>query len=547
MRYARLLLSGLGLLVFQVASAARETKIVTTGLVSDHQTNATQSEAKRDFADLARLIQRTKDRTSHQSGTAIAVIKDGRILYEGYFGFADIQNKIPVDRSTAFYLASATKPFLALNTLLLANQGKLNTHANLPMLFPKLAFRGFDAKAITIGDLLTHTSGIDNQPLVWATALSGVHNVNTRYALIAQSMPNQAAAHGKFDYTNVGYNILSVWLDRKFQTPWQRQLRANIFQPLGMTHTSAYISEAHEKAWPLAKPYSVLSAHRNVPLYLKKADSTMQAAGGLVATAPDVATFLTVQLTLGKLNGKQALPRSVINASQQQQTATDGAGFEDFKRTGYAWGWYIGEYKGKHMLHHFGGFAGFHAHLSFIPEANIGLVILNNEDFLAAKVSNLIADYVYGQLLGQANNNAKVAVRFDELLEKAKGLDAAVAAQQAKIDARKWDLSLPMKAYAGRYTHALLGEIRVELNADGKLHLYWGQLRAHASPYDMKDHARVEFVPNSGQVIEFVVHDKKVTAVRFEQMEFIHSDISRREFVRGEASGAQEPQRIGDT
>jgi CubicO group peptidase (beta-lactamase class C family) len=469
-----------------------------------------------EFDELAKLVERSKAAIEHQTGTAIAVVKDGKIIYEGYFGYADIQKKTRVDRNTAFYIASATKPFLALNTLLQMKRAKLDSAMSLQAMFPQIVMKGIDAKAISIRDLLTHTSGIDNQPLVWATAFSGIHDAQSRYQLVAQSYANQQSPHGAFDYTNVGYNIVSVWLDRKFQSPWQRQLGNNIFLPLAMTHSTAAMSEATAKTWQIAKPYSVMSANKNASLYLEKTDQTMQAAGGMVASAPDLARFLIMQLGQGKLDGKQVLPRSVIAQSQLQQTPTDGAGYEDFKRSGYAWGWYVGEYKGKQMLHHFGAFAGFHAHLSFIPEANVGLVVLNNEDFLAGKVTNLIADYVYGTVLHEPNIDAKVSGRFDALLEKAKGLDNAVAQQQKSIHGRNWDLSLPKDAYVGHYTHPLLGDLYI----NSKFQITWGQLTAVATAYELKDHARIEFVPNSGQVMKFVVKDRKVEAIEFEKIHF---------------------------
>ncbi len=472
-----------------------------------------------DFAALDRLIQKTKDTTAHQTGTAIAVIQNGQIVYQGYFGYADIENKLRVNRNTAFYIASATKPLMALNTLLQIEKSKLDSNATLTTLFPHMTFADIDANAVSVRDLLTHTSGIDNQPLVWATAFSGIHDAKSRSQLVAQSYRNAQAAHGVFDYSNVGYNIVSVWLDRHFNTPWQMQLERNVFAPLGMTHSSAYISQARRRSWQIAKPYSVLSANKNLPLYLEKSDQTMQAAGGVVASAADLARFLIAELANGKIDGKQILPSAIIKQSQLSQTKTDGVGYEDFQRSGYAWGWYLGAYKGKSMLHHFGGFAGFHAHLSFIPEANIGLVILNNEDFLAGKVSNLIADYVYGQLLHEANNEARVSARFDALWSKAKALDAAVSKQQAALQARQWDLSLPKAAYLGKYTHPLLGDLYVK-QIDDQLQISWGRLSAPATAYESKDQARVEFVPNSGQVIAFVVKQDLVIAVEFEGMQF---------------------------
>jgi CubicO group peptidase (beta-lactamase class C family) len=473
-----------------------------------------------EFTRLAERIQRTKDATKQPSGTAIAVVRDGEIVYEGYFGYADIGNKVPVTRDTVFYLASATKPFFALDALLLADAGKLDTAASLQDLFADVTFSGFDASSVSIKELLTHASGLDNQALVWATAFSGIHDAGSRYRLVAASYPDADAARGTFRYSNVGYNIVSVALDRRLGTPWQEQLDANIFTPLGMRHTTAYVSEATGAGWRLAKPYSIQSGQRDRALYLEKADETMHAAGGMLSTAPDLARFLMAQLADGRLDGEQRLRRSVIERSHVQQVATDGAGFEDFERTGYAWGWYLGDYKQRRMLHHFGGFAGFHAHLSFIPEANVGLVVLNNEDFLAAKLTSLIADGVYGQLLHEADTESRVEARFDALLEKAKGLEAAIAAQREKIGSRAWDLSLPRPAYVGTYAHPLLGNATVSLGRDDQLRVSWGRVASDATAYEGRDQMRVEFVPNSGQVIAFDVDDDRVVALEFDGMRF---------------------------
>jgi CubicO group peptidase (beta-lactamase class C family) len=471
------------------------------------------------FDGLAGLIQKTKDETAHQSGTAVAIVKDGKIIYEGYFGFSDIYAKKSVTRNTSFYIASATKPFFALNALLKTEEGLIDTQISLQEMFPDTRFKEIDATSVKTKDLLVHSSGIDNQPLVWATAFSGIHNTQSRNALVAASYLNRDAKLGTFKYTNVGYNILSVWLDQKMAMPWQDQLDKAIFKPLGMKRTSAYISKAEAKKWPLAKPYSFVGANPNTPLYLSKSDDTMQAAGGLVSTAPDLAKFLIAQLDDGRYAGKQIFPKSVINQSHVHQVKVDES-YLDFKRTGYAWGWYSGEYKAKTMLHHFGSFAGFHAHLSFIPEKNIGLVVLNNEDVLSTRLTNLIADHVYGVLLDEPGMSSKMSARFDDLLKQAKQLQLSTAKQRDVIQGRASHLSQPIEAYVGTYTNDLLGQMIVELNNNKKLVIRWGRLAAVATAYDKMDHVRVEFSPNSGDLISFVMKDGQVVAISFAEVTF---------------------------
>ena len=172
-----------------------------------------------EFKALANAIERVKTATGYPTGTAVAVVKDGKVVYEGYFGYADLGARRPVDKHTAFYIASTTKPFLALHALLQERAGELDTGTTLHAMFPATVFADIDARVVTIKDLLTHTSGIDNQPLVWATAFSGLHDANSRQQLVAASYANAEAPRGTFDYTNVGYNILGVWLDRTFAQP----------------------------------------------------------------------------------------------------------------------------------------------------------------------------------------------------------------------------------------------------------------------------------------------------------------------------------------
>lgn len=472
-----------------------------------------------DFSGLARAVQATKDATGFPAGTAVIVVKDGKVAYQGYFGHADIGAKTPVGADTVFYIASATKPFFALEALLAEHAGELDTRTTLQAMFPDKRFVGFDAGWVTFRQLLTHTSGLDNMPLVWATAYTGLHDAGLRLRLVDETRPNSDAPNGTFDYTNVGYNIASVWLDATNEMPWQDQLASRIFKPLGMDRTTARASDAEAAGWTIAKPYSFAAADRTQPLYLQKTDATMHAAGGMLSTAPDLATFLMAQLADGRLGRKQVLAAEVIRASHVRQATTDSR-YLDFPRDGYAWGWYTGDYQGRRMLHHFGSFAGFHAHLSFMPDENIGLVVLNNEDVLGARLTNLIAEYAYALALGNTDIAAKAPARFSGLADDARKLGQAATAQREKIRAREWRLSLPRRAYAGRYAHALLGDVTVVVGEGDHMQLRWGQLQAQATGYDKPEHVRVEFVPGSGDVLEFVVANGEVQALVYDDLRF---------------------------
>lgn len=479
---------------------------------------AGQSPQSIDFSSLEKNINQTKLLSGLLSGTAIAVIKDDKIIYQGNFGYANIANKQKVTNTTPFYIASATKPFFALNTLLDINANKFQQTLTLNVMFPTLDVPEIDEQQVTLKHLLTHTSAIDNIPLVFATAFSGVHNSESLKQLVLNKSVKTNNGVGEFKYTNVGYNIFSVFADEYFEKPWQQRLQQQIFSPLSMLLTSAQMSTLNNKNIEVAKPYSLMVPTQPNSLYLEKVNQTMHSAGGMVSTTTDLARFIIAQLNAGVIDNKQVFPAQVIKESQQKQVETD-ASYLDFKRDGYAWGWYTGNYKDKRMLHHFGGFDGAHAHMSFLPEQKLGLVVLNNEDFLSARMTSIIADFVYGTLLQDTNTEQRVDERFIELNKKLANIDKMLESQKAKIVARTMNLSLPASMYQGQYRHPLLGNISIDVGPSGQLKLNWGVMATIATGFDKKDQIRVTFLPTSGEVIKFEV-DKKVLSLTYNGMTF---------------------------
>ncbi|BFT29314.1 serine hydrolase [Alteromonas sp. D210916BOD_24] len=470
---------------------------------------------------LASLINEIKESANLHSGTAIAVVVHDKIIYHGDFGHQDIENNIAVNPNTQFYIASATKPFTALNFLIDANNDESIRDTTLSTMFPSIQVKG--REDITAKHLLTHTASINNLPLVLATAYSGEHFADTRLGLVnALSEPSEEAI-GEFKYTNVGYNIYSVFSDQFFKQDWQTKLHKQIFVSAGMNNTAARRSSikadsSDPKHGNIARPYSVMNHDRQTSLYLEKQDSTLHAAGGMFSTSHDLARFLMIQLNHGALEDRQIFPSKVIKESQTQQVSTDTA-YLDFERDGYAWGWYTGDYKNNRMLHHFGGFAGTHAHLSFMPEQGIGLVVLNNEDFLSARLTSLIADYIYGALLNEENIEQKITQRAQLLSAKLAGLDNMLEKERAKISARKWNLSLTLNDYVGEYQHPLLGTITVSANKAQRLDVTWGQMHSSSTGMNEQDKIRVELEPASGSVITFNVSNK-VNSLTFSDIEF---------------------------
>ncbi|WP_448568333.1 serine hydrolase domain-containing protein [Thalassotalea ganghwensis] len=496
----------------------KQALLFTSALIVSHPLLAIDNKTL-DFSPLERQVTATKSLAKLPSGTSVAVVKNDQIIYLANWGYADIEGQVPVTEHTPYYIASITKPFTALNALLDINEQRLSADTPIASMFPNLSLPAKSEQNITLKHLLTHTSGINNMPLVLATAFSGVHSPKTLEQMVLINTSVEPNTIDNFQYTNVGYNIFSVFADKHFDNAWQERLASGIFKPLNMPNTSARMSDYQNKHVNVAKPYSLMASEPTTPLYLEKVDQTMQAAGGMVSTTSDLAKFAIAQLNLGKVEGKQVFPADVIAKSHQQQATTE-ARYEDFERDGYAWGWYIGQYKNEKMLHHFGGFAGTHAHLSFIPEQKIAVIILNNEDFLSGKLTSLIADYIYGTLLNDPDTVTRVNQRFDSLNNKLSVINKMRAKQQEKIAARQLVLSLPKGAYLGVYQHPTLGDIEVSLTSNKQLALRWGQLSTIATGFDKADKLRVTFIPTSGEILSFNTTNQ-VDSLTFDGMNFV--------------------------
>ncbi|WP_100640677.1 serine hydrolase domain-containing protein [Alteromonas facilis] len=484
-------------------------------LFSVHTHNVNAQEHALDTEFLASFVNEVKSAARLPSGTAVAVIKDDKIIYQGNFGYQDIENGIATSENTRFYIASVTKPFTALNYLLDEKSDRHLASVTLPEMFPELALNG--REMVTAKALLTHTASINNLPLVLATAFSGEYSSESLELLVASMSTESKEPVGEFKYTNVGYNIYSVYSDRVFQQGWQEKLQLQVFKPAQMNATSARRSTIKQQQY-IAKPYSLKNSDRQAALYLEKADNTMHAAGGMYATASDLGRFLIAQLNYGVLNGKQVYPADVIERSHVRQVTAE-ASYLDFKRDGYAWGWYTGNYKEQRMLHHFGAFSGTHAHLSFMPESKIGVVVINNEDFLSPRLTSIIADYVYGTLLGDETIKNTVTERVKQLTDRLSGLDAMLLKEKEKIQGRRFVLSLPKEHYVGEYNHPLLGSIVVKQNVNQSFDVEWGVMHSSSTGMNEPEQIRVELEPTSGTVITFNI-DEDVTSLTYAGIEF---------------------------
>ena len=163
-------------------------------------------------------------------GLSLAVIKDGAIVIEKNYGFANLEHEVPATSDTVYEIASMTKGFTAAAIMLLVTDGKLSLDESLARFRPGLPAVW---NAVTVRRLITHTSGIPQWEVAWDRDDLTLEEIDQG----AFGRPLRFAPGTEFEYVDTNYNILGMIIHQLTGAPYDAFLRERIFQPLGMSAT----------------------------------------------------------------------------------------------------------------------------------------------------------------------------------------------------------------------------------------------------------------------------------------------------------------------
>lgn len=454
--------------------------------------------------DIDRFVAQTLKELPDVTSIGIAVVRDGKPFYSAGFGYADVEKQTRADANTGYYIASSTKSYTGLACAVLANRGRLDLDAPISTYLPEVTS---DAGKVTLREFLTHTAPITNEAIVFRTAFSGEHTPKLLATLLNSSKPRKEG----FQYDNLGYVVASLVIERVTGKPWQKALDELVFTPLGMSATTAYMSVAQRGA--LASPYEVNRKAEMVRLQFGKNDQMMHAAGGIVTTPADLTRWLAANVS-----GSKRIPAAAFAEAHRQQTAAT-ADRDGFKGSGYGFGWYQADYAGDKVLFHLGGFEGWRAHVSFMPEKKLGVAVVTNSGGYSGRVLNLIAAYVYDRLLEKPDaekSNAEALAKATAAVQPQRERFLADVAKRAQ---RPWMLKHPNASYAGRYENPLFGTIVIEERGE-KLVASLAKLTSEVEAFTEPESARVELTPGNGSVLRFTFAGDTVESMNWNGEEF---------------------------
>jgi CubicO group peptidase (beta-lactamase class C family) len=326
---------------------------------------------------------REKMAANHIPGLSLAVVQDGKIVYSKGFGIANLELSAPSTDKTVYSLASITKSFTAVATMMLVEEGRISLDDQISKHLSDLPAVW---QPVTIRHLLSHTSGIksfssyDKIPCPVAKHESEYGRTDVLKEVAC--LPLEFTPGERWAYGDTGYHLLGMLIEKISGKNYEQFLRERMFQPLGMldTRPNSYSELVPTRADGYIRRDGKFRNAKLLPLF-------EFANAGLVSTVLDMAK-LDAALYTEKLLKKSTLEQMWTNAKLNNGQIV----------TAYGLGFGLTPFRGHRRVGHSGGGMGFAAAFTRFVDDKVSVIILSNADqegFVISDMANEIASFYF--------------------------------------------------------------------------------------------------------------------------------------------------------
>lgn len=345
------------------------------------------------------LVQKTMI-TFDVPGMAVAVLKDGKIYHKNTYGIRSLKTGAKVDENTLFGIASNTKAFTTAALAQLVDKNKLDWDTKVTDIIPEFKLNdAYVTNEFTVRDLVTHRSGLGlgaGDLMVFPAS-----NTTTKKELIhnLRYLKPVSSFRSKYDYDNLLYIVAGEIVARVSGKSYDEYISDNLLKPLGMERSKLSISEIE------ADPNRI-DGHAPVNGKLETTVATFTQiatpAAGIYASINDMTKWVQAQLDKGKYGPK--LKDSLFSEKAHREMWTpqtivrSGSGPYNTHFSAYGLGWFLSDVNGYFQATHTGGLLGIVSQVTIIPELELGIIVLTNQQSGAAfsAITNSIKDRYFG-------------------------------------------------------------------------------------------------------------------------------------------------------
>ncbi len=387
-------------------------------------------------------------------GLTIAIVKDGQTVLEKGFGHVDVADQELVDHNTLFVIASTTKAMTAHAMALCVDRGLLDWNDPVTKHLPWFALYDSCATSQTrVIDLFTHNAGVGNTDLLWVLWDYSNQEIVRRMRYRPQAYPFRAG----YTYQNIMYTTAGLVIEAVSGKSWGQFMKEEIWQPLGMTRTYPFKSEAYTEL-NRARPHFPLD-DKVIPIIDSNADS-IDAAGSVWSCAEDMSKWLKHLLDSKNLISEKQhnilnTPKVLLQESQFYPTRV----LTNARLAAYGLGWFFHEYQGNLVQFHTGSLNGAIAMVCLVHDENLGIFIAGNLDH--AELRHALIYRIIDTFKGRENRDWSTEIKevYDNRYAESKKNAATRIPTKKPYVAHRHPLAL----YTGAYENYYLGKVNVSI------------------------------------------------------------------------------------
>lgn len=435
-------------------------------------------------------------------GVAVAIVENDQVVFSQGFGLKEYGKPDKVTSDTLFGIASNTKAMTVALLAQLVDKYELSWQTKVVDIVPEFQlYNAFVTNQFTLIDLLSHRSGLGygaGDLIIWPQRN---HTERDIYNGL-KHLPQTSAFRTEFAYNNLMYIIAGKVIEKITQKSWHKTIQDRLFKPLGMNNSSANFSlltsSLSNKKINIAKPHLLIKEQLTVVEsdYL----TNFSSAGSVISNVHDMALWLKVLLNKGELNKGKLNEENVVAATppfiklnweidtslnqlysktqaslmwhphiSRKVSATE-VEQDNTHFSAYGLGWFLKDFHGMKLVHHSGGIRGMVSRVLLVPEKNIGVVILTNQESNAA--INAIYREIFEVYLNLPQKNWIAFYQQQEQKQLKRELNRLRAIEKRLIPSGSSPLNLDH--YAQTYIDKWYGEIVIN-KENNKLRMTFSQ------------------------------------------------------------------------
>ncbi|AJS58238.1 serine hydrolase [Paenibacillus sp. IHBB 10380] len=323
------------------------------------------------------------------NGSNFVVVKDGKVLVNKGYGYADKEKKTLVDKDTVFQIASVSKTFTALAALQLAEKGKIDLNHDINEYLGGMKVPNKTNKSLTMYDMLTYTTGFDYPDKALYVAPEYVNQDIPMKEFMTEHMPTVVRTPGEaYTYDNFAFLLAGYAIQTVSGMPFPQYMEKNVFKPLGMNSTSSrftpkLLSKMATHYDPDGKPHP---AFGHAP--------TDGGQGSILSTGDDMAKYLIMFQQQGTVGGKKIISKKTAKQMQTYSVFADKSipmttvgGFEGYRND---------LMNGHHVVLKGGNMPGHQSLVVLLPEKNTAFYMsYNNDTMMSLEVYEAFMDHYF--------------------------------------------------------------------------------------------------------------------------------------------------------